>query len=84
VLLRDGATGAVYYLTYPNVSQVDLTDDYVAAALFGSGEWEDQMQRLQAREREPGAAPGDNGGLLVDVTLDQEAFRDLISVLADE
>jgi hypothetical protein len=36
-----------------------------------------QMQRLQAREREDGT------GGLVDVAMDQESFRDLISVFAD-
>jgi predicted Zn-dependent protease len=41
-------------------------------ALFGDGAWEDAMQRLTAR---------DDDGKLVDVVLDQEAFRDLISVL---
>jgi hypothetical protein len=36
-----------------------------------------QMQRLQARENEDGS------GSLVNVAMDQESFRDLISVLAD-
>jgi hypothetical protein len=35
------------------------------------------MQRLQAREEEGG------GGDLVDVVMDQESFRDLISVMYD-
>ena len=29
--------------------QVDLTDDFVIMALFGDGQWEDKMQRLQVR-----------------------------------
>lgn len=37
-----------------------------------------QLQRLQARENDDGS------GALVPVALDQDAFRDLISVLADE
>ncbi|KAI8463135.1 MAG: hypothetical protein J3K34DRAFT_527240 [Monoraphidium minutum] len=77
VLLRDEGSGAVYYLTNNNVQQFDLTDDYVVMALFGDGAWEDQIQRLQAREEEGG------GGRLVDVAMDQEAFRDLISVMQD-
>lgn len=52
--------------------QIDLTDDYVVMALFGDGVWEDTMQRLTAK---------DEDGKLVDVKLDQEAFRDIISVL---
>jgi hypothetical protein len=36
------------------------------------------MQQLQARESEDGT------GDLVNVALDQESFRDIISVLADE
>lgn len=53
-------------------SQIDLTDDYVVMALFGDGAWEDTMQRLTAK---------DEAGNLVDVRLDQDAFRDIISVL---
>lgn len=54
------------------VTQIDLTDDYVVMALFGDGAWEDTMQRLTAK---------DEAGKLVDVRLDQDAFRDIISVL---
>ena len=61
----------------PSLPQIDLTDDYVVMALFGDGAWEDQLQRLQARENEDGS------GALVDVAMDQEAFRDLISAMAD-
>jgi hypothetical protein len=56
----------------PLVVQIDLTDDYVVVALFGDGAWEDKMQRLTAR---------DDSGNLVDVVLDSDAFRDLISVM---
>ncbi|KIZ00564.1 hypothetical protein MNEG_7396 [Monoraphidium neglectum] len=77
VLLRDEGSGAVFYITNSNVQQFDLTDDYVVMALFGDGSWEDDMQRLQAREEEGG------GGDLVDVVMDQESFRDLISVMYD-
>lgn len=52
--------------------QIDLTDDYVVMALFGDGAWQDTMQRLTAK---------DEAGNLVDVVLDQDAFRDLISVM---
>jgi hypothetical protein len=52
--------------------QIDLTDDYVVMALFGDGAWQDSMQRLTAK---------DEAGNLVDVMLDQDAFRDLISVM---
>jgi predicted Zn-dependent protease len=41
-------------------------------ALFSDGAWEETMQRLTAR---------DASGGLVDVVLDREAFRDLISVM---
>jgi hypothetical protein len=54
------------------VVQIDLTDDYVVVALFVDGAWEDKMQRLTAR---------DDSGNLVDVVLDSDAFRDLISVM---
>jgi hypothetical protein len=53
-------------------AQIDLTDDYVVMALFGDGAWQDGMQRLTAK---------DEAGNLVDVMLDQDAFRDLISVM---
>lgn len=53
--------------------QIDLTDDYVVVALFGDGAWEDRMQRLTARD--------EGTGNLVDVVLDSDAFRDLISVM---
>eukprot|EP00775_Hariotina_reticulata_P011188 gene11188-11338_t len=71
VLLRD-QNGYVHFITFNNIQQIDLTDDYAVMALFGDGAWEDTMQRLTARDDE---------GKLVDVVLDQEAFRDLISVL---
>lgn len=44
----------------------------MVVALFGDGAWEDKMQRLTAR---------DESGALVDVVLDADAFRDLISVI---
>jgi hypothetical protein len=42
-------------------------------ALFGDGAWEDSMQRLTARDAATGG--------LVDVVMDRETFRDLISVM---
>lgn len=72
VLLRD-KNGGVFYITIDNVQQIDLTDDYVVVALFGDGAWEDRMQRLTARDEATGS--------LVDVVLDSDAFRDLISVM---
>jgi len=45
----------------------------VVVALFGDGAWEDKMQRLTARD--------DSSGKLVDVVMDADAFRDLISVM---
>lgn len=62
----------VHLLVCVDCLQIDLTDDYVVVALFGDGAWEDRMQRLTAR---------DESGNLVDVVLDSDAFRDLISVM---
>lgn len=44
----------------------------MVVALFGDGSWEQQVQRLQAKN--------DMGDLL-DAQMDQEAFRDLISIM---
>ena len=75
VLLRNASSGAVYFLSFSALQQIDLTDDYVVLALFGDGGWEERMARATA-------AADDEGGGIVEVTLDQEAFRDLISLLA--
>ncbi|KXZ55132.1 hypothetical protein GPECTOR_3g283 [Gonium pectorale] len=71
LLLRD-QDNAVYFITYNTIQQIDLTDDYVVGSLFAGGDWTAVLQRVQAR---------DEAGLLVDVRLDKEAFRDLISVM---
>eukprot|EP00882_Tetradesmus_deserticola_P014494 GHRQ01015414.1.p1 GENE.GHRQ01015414.1~~GHRQ01015414.1.p1 ORF type:complete len:159 (+),score=80.80 GHRQ01015414.1:68-478(+) len=71
VLMRD-KDSYVYFITINNIQQIDLTDDYVVMALFGDGAWQDSMQRLTAK---------DDAGKLVDVMLDQDSFRDLISVM---
>lgn len=71
VLLRDKG-GGVHYITLNNIQQIDLTDDFVVMALFGDGAWEDTMQRLTAR---------DDTGALVDVVMDKDTFRDIISVM---
>lgn len=58
---------------YPaSASQVDLTDDYVVMALLGGGSWEQNMTPLQTR--------GEDGSVQ-DVRLDQETFRDMVSLL---
>ncbi|GLI60519.1 hypothetical protein VaNZ11_002525 [Volvox africanus] len=71
MLLRDPQDG-VFFITYNNIQQIDLTDDYVVGSLFAGGDWESIAQRLQAR---------DDMGALVDVKLGKEAFRDMISVM---
>ena len=50
-----------------------MTDDYVVSALFGDGGWEALMQRVQGK---------DEADKMVDVQLDQESYRELISVMS--
>ncbi|EFJ40786.1 hypothetical protein VOLCADRAFT_121683 [Volvox carteri f. nagariensis] len=71
LLLRDPRDG-VYFITYNNIQQIDLTDDYVVGSLFAGGDWEAIAQRVQAR---------DDAGALVDVKMPKDAFRDMISVM---
>ncbi|GLC43429.1 hypothetical protein PLESTB_001556400 [Pleodorina starrii] len=71
LLLRDPQDG-VFFVTYNNIQQIDLTDDYVVGSLFAGGDWEVLVQRVQAR---------DDNGTLIDLKLPKEAFRDMISVL---
>lgn len=80
LLLRDAADGGrIWYLSVPQVQQVDLTDDFAVAAIFAGGAWERAMQPLQAPAEEGGAAA--LAGLKVeDVRLDREAFRALTTV----
>lgn len=54
-------------------AQIDLTDDYVMAAVFGDGSWEANVQRVQARD--------DASGEPMDLQMPTEAFRDLISLM---
>lgn len=60
------SSGAPYYDV-----QIDLTDDYVVAALFEGGDWEASAQRVQVM---------DDSGELSDVRMPKSAFRDMISV----
>eukprot|EP00967_Tisochrysis_lutea_P064053 scaffold82836_cov15-Tisochrysis_lutea.AAC.1 len=55
-------------------SQIDLTDDYVMAAVFGDGSWEANVQRVQAKD--------DASGEPVDLQMPMDAFRDLISLMS--
>ena len=57
---------------YPTSKQIDLTDDYVVVSIFGDGSWERLIQKVTAK---------DDGGSMIDARLDQEAFRDLISIM---
>ena len=41
-------------------------------SIFGDGSWENTIQKVQGK---------DDNGELVDARLDQEAFRDLISIM---
>lgn len=72
VLLRH-PSGQVHYVTFNNIQQIDLTDDYVVMALFAGGSWEQNMQPLQARN---------DKGAVEEVKLDQETFRDLVSLMS--
>lgn len=71
MLLRD-SNDNVYFITYNNVQQIDLTDDYVVGSLFVGDDWKVMLQRVQVR---------DDGGAVVDLQLPKDAFRDLISVM---
>jgi hypothetical protein len=53
-------------------SQIDLTDDQVVIAIFGDRRWEQQCQRVTGK---------DDSGQLVDLQMDQDVFRELISLL---
>jgi len=70
LLMRD-PQGYVHSITL-GLQQIDLTDDYVVVALFGDGSWQQQAQRVQAKN---------DDGEIVDAQLTQEAFRDLISLI---
>mmetsp|Transcript_6776 Transcript_6776/g.18187 ORF Transcript_6776/g.18187 Transcript_6776/m.18187 type:complete len:154 (+) Transcript_6776:111-572(+) len=72
VLLRN-PEGYVYFLNL-NIQQIDLTDDYVMAAVFGDGSWEANVQRVQAKD--------DASGEPVDLQMPMDAFRDLISLMS--
>jgi hypothetical protein len=52
--------------------QIDLTDDQVVIAVFGDRRWEQQCQRVTAK---------DDNGQLTDVQMDQDVFREIISLL---
>jgi len=71
VLLR-APDGAISFISFAALQQVDLTDDDVVAALFAGGSWERAAQALQAREAD---------GTLAPVRLDADTFRDIVSVL---
>ena len=53
-------------------SQIDLTDDYVVTSIFGDGTWERTIQKVQGK---------DDDGKMQDARMDQESFRDLISIM---
>lgn len=72
VLFRD-KQDYVWFITFNNIQQIDLTDDYVVIALFGDGSWEDEKQPIQVT---------DDDGRLVHAQLDQDSFREMISVLS--
>lgn len=72
VLLRD-PSGMVFYITYNNIQQVDLSDDYVVSAIFGNTDWEAGLQPVQALDKD---------GQLVTVQLDKIAFEDLVSIMS--
>eukprot|EP00955_Chlamydomonas_euryale_P045550 353182-Chlamydomonas_euryale.AAC.42 len=70
LLLRD-PDNFVYFINL-NIQQIDLTDDYVVVSIFGDGSWESTLQKVQGK---------DDNGVLIDARFDQEAFRDLISIM---
>lgn len=69
LLLRD-PDGFLYTKTV-DVQQVDLSEDYVVAAVFGDGAWETTLAKVQGKDEE---------GRLVDAVLDEDSFRDFISI----
>ncbi|KAJ9524020.1 hypothetical protein QJQ45_022484, partial [Haematococcus lacustris] len=69
-LLVRSASGRVSFFTM-GLQQIDLTDDFVVAAVFGDGSWERVLQPLKAK---------DDNDQVVDVVLDQDSFRELISI----
>ena len=67
-----GGANELTSLTYLQPHQIDLTDDYVVVSIFGDGTWERTIQKVTVK---------DDGGSMTDARLDQEAFRDLISIM---
>lgn len=70
LLLRD-PDSFIYFMTL-NIQQIDLTDDYVVVSIFGDGTWESILQKVQGK---------DDDGAMVDARMDQESFRDLVSIM---
>ena len=72
ILLRDQETSLIHSYTL-SLQQIDLTDDFVVVSIFGDGGWERLIKRVQGR---------DDGGTLVDATMDSDTFRDLVSIMS--
>lgn len=70
LLLRD-PNDFVYYISFNNVQQIDLSDDEAVSALVGDGLWEANLQPVPGRNED---------GALVDVKMDEQTFRELISL----
>lgn len=75
VLARDSRSGIVSMLPPDDsgrLMQIDLSDDLVVGQLFGSGAWEDVLERLSAE---------DGKGAIVPLVLEESDFRNTLSLL---
>lgn len=73
VLMR-APDGRVFYMSFNDIQQVDLSDDFVVSGIFGAGAaWEEEMQPLQAKAKD---------GSMTDVRMKQENFEDMISIIS--
>ena len=75
VLARDSRTGIVSMLPPDDsgrLMQIDLSDDLVVGQLFGSGAWEDVLERLSAENDQ---------GEVVPLVLEEGDFRNTMSLL---
>lgn len=70
LLLRD-PDNFVYFISFNNVQQIDLSDDEAISALVGDGAWEGALQPVPGR---------DDVGNIADVVMDEETFRTIISL----
>jgi len=73
LLLRDPAGGAVSYISYASIKQIDLSDDVLVAAL-ADDKWEGDAVPIEGK---------DAGGKVQRLALSREGFYSLFSISGD-